>query len=174
MASKHFHLYDQLLSDFWFDMIGWNAPKEDTAAGIDLLVKFLMSEIIRCRKLELEGETALIRRGLAMPNSLINAWTHTALVESCRMGIPPSGDLLELIYQRLGCTHLHSEKGKPGSRSQALKLLQEGKSLREIGREIGVDTTTVMKWRDGEIERKRYKPELAELSEKTKVFDFYR
>ena len=175
MPSKHYRFYDELVFHLWFDVIAMAPPrKEDAAIGINLLVKFLMSEIKRRQKMELEGQSSVVRRGLAMPNSLINEWAYATLEEGHRAGVPPSRELLELIYQRLNCTHLGRRNEKPASRSQALKMLRDGKHVREIARKTGVHASTVMQWRDNEIERERYSSEFADLQEKTRVLDFYR
>jgi hypothetical protein len=79
----------------------------DQAAISELSLK-LMDHIVRARQLTEKGETQLVRRGAAMPDSLIDWLICVALdAQSWTNSMELNRDLIVLIRERLGGSNQH-------------------------------------------------------------------
>jgi hypothetical protein len=125
----------------------------------------LMEKIIEARAIAADGETHLIRRGLAIPEKLID-WiiccSLDALSWNDDLMIPR--DLIVLIRERLGGSNLHYEKegeirqNKQNAGLIAGRLMARGvnPTFKIVGEALGVAPSTVKRWfGPGEFEQKR-------------------
>jgi hypothetical protein len=125
----------------------------------------LMEKIIEARGIAADGETHLVRRGLAIPEKLID-WiiccSLDALSWNDDLTIPR--DLIVLVRERLGGSNLHYEKegeirqNKQNAGLIAGQLMARGLSptFKIIGEALGVAPSTVKRWfGPGEFERER-------------------
>ena len=124
----------------------------------------LMEKIIEAQAIAADGETHLIRRGLAIPEKLID-WviccSLNALSWNDDMTIPR--DLVVLVRERLG-GNLHYEKegeireNKQNAKLIAGQLMARGinPTFKIIGEALRVAPSTVKRWFEpGEFERER-------------------
>lgn len=125
----------------------------------------LMEKIIEAREIAADGETHLIRRGLAIPEKLID-WmiccSLDALSWNDNLMIPR--DLIVLMREQLGGSNLHYEKeGEIRQKKQnagliAGQLMARGvnPTFKIIGEALGVAPSTVKRWfGPGEFEQER-------------------
>jgi hypothetical protein len=125
----------------------------------------LMEKIIEARRLEKEGETHLIRRGLGVPDRLVD-WiiccSLDALSWNDELIIPR--DLIVLIRERLGGPKPQYEQegemrhNKGNAAIVAGQIMARGMTptFKAVGDILGVAPSTVMRWFEpGEFERKR-------------------
>jgi hypothetical protein len=125
----------------------------------------LMEKIIEARAIAADGETHLIRRGLAIPEKLID-WiiccSLDALSWNDDLMIPR--DLIVLVRDRLGGSNLHYEKegeireNKQNAGLIAGQLMARGinPTFKIIGKALGVAPSTVKRWfGPGEFEQER-------------------
>jgi hypothetical protein len=125
----------------------------------------LMEKIIEARAIAADGKTHLIRRGLAIPEKLID-WIISCSLDALSWNddlmIPR--DLIVLMRERLGGSNLHYEKeGKIRRNKQnagliAGQLMARGvvPSFKIIGEALGVAPSTVKRWfGPGEFEQER-------------------
>ncbi len=125
----------------------------------------LMEKIIEAKAIAADGETHLIRRGLAIPEKLID-WiiccSLDALSWNDDMTIPR--DLIVLVRERLGGSNLHYEKegeireNKQNAKLIAGQLMARGinPTFKIIGEALRVAPSTVKRWFEpGEFERER-------------------
>jgi len=135
---------------------------EDAISEISLR---LMEKIIEARAIAAGGETHLVRRGLVIPEKLID-WiiccSLDALSWNDHLLIPR--DLIVLIRERLGGSNLHYEKegdireNKQNAGLIAGQLMARGinPTFKIIGKALGVAPSTVKRWfGPGEFERER-------------------
>lgn len=133
--------------------------------AISELALRLMEKIIEARTIAADGETHLIRRGLAIPEKLID-WiiccSLDALSWNDDLMIPR--DLIVLVRERLGGSNLHYEKegeirqNKQNARLIAGQLMARGvnPTFKIIGEALGVAPSTVKRWfGPGEFEKER-------------------
>lgn len=132
-------------------------------ASINELSLQLMEKTIEARRLAQAGETQLIRRGLAIPDKLIN-WIITCSLDamswSDNLEIPR--DLIVLIRERLGGTNLEYEQASRANQQKMRAAFIAGQlkargitpTLKTLGHTLGVAPSTVKRWfEDGELER---------------------
>jgi hypothetical protein len=125
----------------------------------------LMEKIIEARTITADGETHLIRRGLAIPEKLID-WiiccSLDALSWNDDLMIPR--DLIVLVRERLGGSNLHYEKerairqNKQNAGLIAGQLMARGvvPTFKIVGEALGVAPSTVKRWfGPGEFEKAR-------------------
>src|ERR1700730_12281241 len=124
---------------------------EDDA--IHALAGLLATHKSRREWFENKGQTALVRRGLGMPDSLINELALKmleAFAETCdQSGII---ELAQLFRMQLAATGLPSTEVKTrDAMVLAALLLAENPdtSLRKIAGLIGVNVSTLSRWREG-------------------------
>ena len=143
------NLFDTILFYLWDVTTGGAVTQRETYRGAVLFSEFLLSELERREKLREKGEAATVRRGMAMPDSLINAWAWNIL-EDCRDGkVPPPRALLDVIYLQLGCTHRSRVRKPPPQQAvrRAQAMVGRGDSLRAIAKELNVNASTVLRWK---------------------------
>lgn len=125
----------------------------------------LMEKIIEAREIAADGETHLIRRGLAIPEKLLD-WVICCALDALSWNddlmIPR--DLIVLIRERLGGSNLHYEKegtirqNKQNAGLMAGQLMARGvvPTFKIIGEALGVAPSTVKRWfGPGEFEKAR-------------------
>ncbi|MEA2875246.1 MAG: hypothetical protein QOF14_442 [Hyphomicrobiales bacterium] len=123
----------------------------------------LMERIIEARKRAEAGETHLVRRGLAVPDKLID-WiincSLDALSWNNTLEIPR--DLIVLIRERLGganpeykqAAHAHEQKGNAALIGGQLKARGITPTFKMLADALGVAPSTVKRWFEpGEFER---------------------
>lgn len=123
----------------------------------------LLEKMIAARKLAQAGETHLIRRGLAVPDKLID-WIITCSLDAMSWtdNLEISRDLIVLIRERLGGSNPEYEQGSK-VRQKKLNAAVIGGQLKArgirptfklIADALGVVPSTVKRWfEDGEFER---------------------
>lgn len=125
----------------------------------------LMEKIIEARQMEKAGDTHLIRRGLVIPDKLID-WviccSLDALSWNDELTIPR--DLIVLIRERLGGSNPQYEQegqirsNKTNAGMIAGQLMAQGvvPTFKILGQALGVAPSTVMRWFEpGELEEAR-------------------
>jgi hypothetical protein len=125
----------------------------------------LMEKIIEARDIAADGETHLIRRGLAIPEKLLD-WVICCSLDALSWNddlmIPR--DLIVVIRERLGGSNLHYEKegairqNKQNAGLIAGQLMARGvvPTFKIIGQALGVAPSTVKRWfGPGEFEQAR-------------------
>jgi len=124
-----------------------------------------MEKIIEAREIAAGGQTHLIRRGLAIPEKLID-WviccSLDALSWNDELTIPR--DLIVLVRERLGGSNLHYQRegairrSKDSAKWIAGQLMARGTvpTFKMIGDVLGVAPSTVKRWfGPGEFEQAR-------------------
>jgi hypothetical protein len=116
---------------------------------------FFMEKIVEARRLAKAGETHLVRRGLAVPDKLID-WFITCSLDAMSYYdvLEINRDLIVLIRERLGGPFPEYEVGSliREKRQRAaiiagcIKAQGRSPSLREIASLMKVAPTTVMRW----------------------------
>ena len=163
-----------MLFNLWDWTTGAPRSKREAYVGAKLFARFLLSEIKRRDEIERTGETNVVRRGLVMPQSVLNAWAWNILEDCLHHRVPPPKELLDVIYIQLNCSHLTNQRGKPHLREKGEDLLRSGHlSLRKIAGVTGVNVTTVSKWRDELPDKDIDYAEFNKLREQTHVHNFY-
>lgn len=125
----------------------------------------LMEKIIEAREIAADGETHLIRRGLAIPEKLID-WIICCSLDALSWNddLMTPRDLIVLVRERLGGSNLHYEKegeirqNKQNAGLIAGQLMARGvnPTFKIIGEALGVAPSTVKRWfGPGEFERER-------------------
>lgn len=125
----------------------------------------LMEKMIEARQIQKSGETHLIRRGLAIPERLID-WVICCSLDSLSWNDNPTipRDLFVLIRERLGGSNSQYEKegqvrkSKRDAEFLAGQLMAQGivPTFKMLGRVLGVAPSTVMRWFEpGELEQAR-------------------
>jgi hypothetical protein len=125
----------------------------------------LMEKIIEARAIAADGETHLIRRGLAIPEKLIDWIISCSLDALCwNDDLMFPRDLIVLVRERLGGSNLHYEKegeirqNKQNAGLIAGQLMARGvnPTFKIIGEALGVAPSTVKRWfGPGEFEQAR-------------------
>jgi hypothetical protein len=123
----------------------------------------LMEKLIHGRKLAKSGSTHLVRRGLAVPDKLID-WLITCSLDALSwnnyLHIPR--DLIVLIRERLGgsnpeyarASHAHEQKINAACIGGQLKAQGVTPTFKILGNILGVAPSTVKRWFEpGEFER---------------------
>jgi hypothetical protein len=115
----------------------------------------LMEKIIETRKLTKAGKSQLIRRGLAIPDKLID-WIITCSLDALswndELYIPR--DLIVLIRERLGgsnseykqASEAYEHKGKAAFVAGQLKAQGIAPTFKRLGEIFGVAPSTVKRW----------------------------
>lgn len=132
-------------------------------AAISEISLQLMEKIIEARKLSKAGKTHLVRRGLAIPDKLVD-WIITCSLDALSwnddLHIPR--DLIVLIRERLGgsnpeyarASHAHEQKGRAATIGGQLKARGITPTFKMLGDALGVAPSTVKRWfKPGEFER---------------------
>jgi len=123
----------------------------------------LMERIIEARKLSKTGKTHLVRRGLAVPDKLIN-WIITCSLDAMswndQLHIPR--DLIVLIRERLGgstpeyqkASRAHQNKMNAAMVGEQLRAQGVTPTFKLLGDVFGVEASTVKRWFEpGEYQR---------------------
>jgi hypothetical protein len=124
---------------------------------------FFMEKIVEARNLTKAGETHLVRRGLAVPNKLID-WFITCALDSLSWTdeLEINRDLIVLIRERLGGpfpeyeegSKIHERKMNATIVAGALKAQGDMPSIRQMAKAMNVAPSTFMRWFEpGEFER---------------------
>ena len=167
-------LFDEILFHLWDVSTGSPTGKRAAFEGAVRFSRFLVSELERRADLLDTGATSTFRRGLTIPDSLINAWCWNILEDCRHFQVPPPRSLLTVIYWQLGCTHLSRRRIASGdqTRKGAIGMLASGASLRSVAKAYKVNASTVLRWRNEgphEFEQEKY----TELRQLTNVDRFY-
>lgn len=122
----------------------------------------IMEKMIEARDLARSGQTHLTRRGLAVPDKLIN-WLIGCMLDALswtdELYIPR--DLIVLIRERLGGSNLEYEQASAAHQKRWSAIIVGGQlkaqgidpSFRMLARLLKVSPTTVMRWfPDGEFD----------------------
>jgi hypothetical protein len=145
------------------DLLGGILDSDQDAIG-EISLR-LMEKMVEGRQIERAGETHLIRRGLALPERLID-WVICCSLDSLswndELTIPR--DLIVLVRERLGGSNPQYEKegevrkNKIDAEMIAGQLMAQGvmPTFKILGRALGVAPSTVMRWFEpGELEEAR-------------------
>jgi hypothetical protein len=127
----------------------------------------LMEKIIEARQAEQSGESHLIRRGLAVPEKLID-WVICCSLDALSWNDDPTipRDLIVLIRERLGGSNTQYEQegqirqNKSNAGIIAGQLMARGvtPTFKILGQALGVSPSTVKRWfGPGELEQARDK-----------------
>lgn len=125
----------------------------------------MMEKIVEAREIAAGGQTHLIRRGLAIPDKLID-WVICCSLDALSWSdeLTTPRDLIVLIRERLGGSDLHYERegairnNKARAEWIAGQLMARGivPTFKVIGDTLGVAPSTVKRWfRPGEFEQAR-------------------
>ena len=116
---------------------------------------FFMGKIIEARELKKAGETHLMRRGLAVPDKLID-WFITCSLDAMSWNddLRMNRDLIVLIRERLGgpfveyemASDVHEKKGNAALIAGQLIAQGVKPSFRLIGKIMNVAPSTVKRW----------------------------
>jgi hypothetical protein len=130
--------------------------------AISVLSLQIMERMIEARDLARSGQTHLTRRGLVVPDKLIN-WLVACMLDSLswtdELYIPR--DLIVLIRERLGGSNLEYEQASAAHQKRWSAIIVGGQlkaqgiepSFRMLAKILKVSPTTVMRWfPDGEFE----------------------
>jgi hypothetical protein len=131
--------------------------------AISELSLLLMERMVEARQLTQAGKTHLVRRGLVIPNKLID-WIITCALDSLSwtdsLEIPR--DLIVLIRERLGGSNPEHERGSRAHEQKMnaaivggqLKAQGRAPTLKALADALGVAPSTVKRWfAEGELER---------------------
>jgi hypothetical protein len=167
-------LFNEILFFLWDVSTGVSENQREAFEGATRYSRFLVSELERRKRLKRAGETAVFRRGKAIPDSLINAWAWNIL-EDCRYHqIPPPRAMLKFLYHQLGCTHLSPRQPitSEETKQRARTLVAMKQSIRSVAKRFDVNPSTVMRW--VREDPKQFDQELySELRRLTNVTRFY-
>ena len=146
-------LYEKLSSD-QLKFLGPELISKAVVVGdpekIDKLSQRLLDQIAQRRERIQAGETAIVRRGLALADSEANVLA-TAMLEACKFynhTLP--GKLVELITVQLGAnTRTQKQSRRPTEQIEAIRILAKNPDAgtREIAVALGLSPNTVSKWR---------------------------
>lgn len=115
----------------------------------------IMEKMIEARVLEKAGETHLARRGLAVPDKLID-WLIASMLDALSwndsLHIPR--DLIVLIRERLGGSHFEIEQANATHQRRwnalivggMLRARGEQVSMRKLAAALGVSPSTITRW----------------------------
>lgn len=130
--------------------------------AISALSLQILERMIEARDLARSGQTHLTRRGLVVPDKLIN-WLIACMLDSLswtdELYIPR--DLIVLIRERLGGSNLEYEQASAAHQKRWSAIIVGGQlkargiepSFRMLAKILKVSPTTVMRWfPDGEFE----------------------
>ncbi len=134
-------------------------------SAISEMSLILMDKIIEAKALAKKGETHLVRRGLAIPDKLID-WIICCSLDAFswhdELHIPR--DLIVLIRERLGgsnpeyeqASKAHEMKGNAAFVAGQLKAQGDNPTFKMLAEVFGVSPSTVKRWfGPGEFEKKR-------------------
>ncbi|MEX4006750.1 hypothetical protein [Neoaquamicrobium sediminum] len=130
--------------------------------AISYFALFFMEKIAEAKALRAAGETHLVRRGLVVPDKLIDWFIRCALDAASFYGtLEINRDLIVLIKERLGGPVVEYEN-RTRTKEQKLnaswiggQMLARGQvpSIRAVAQLMNVAPSTVMRWfKDGEFE----------------------
>ncbi|MFC4271834.1 hypothetical protein GQF03_16280 [Sneathiella chungangensis] len=179
--NPYVDIYDEIFFFLWDVTTGTAVSKRAAYKGARLYGEFLLSEISRYERVKKEGGHAIERHGLAAPMSVMNAWAFNVLEDCHSYRVTPPLELCHAIYHLMGCRHLNPKRGKHKER-EAFSRLSGNVGIREASRKLGVNPTTILRWKNEP--RNRFYPEFpggedARLKEYqrirklTNVDDFY-
>lgn len=161
-AKDHIEACDRLLFFLWDLTTGQGVTGRECTRAARRFAKFLIREIERQEKLTSSGSTALARRGLIIPHSLISAWAWNILEDCCNRRAPVPWELCQVLYHQLGCSHLTTRR-RPisAARRTAEALLRDNPNItvREVARRARANPGSVHRWKraiDRDYEREAY------------------
>lgn len=144
--------YDHAFFYMWDCTTGPATNWRECYRGAKHFARFVLSELDRKEELESRGETAIVRRGLAVAGSIVSAWTFNVVEDCTQLRAPLPPELLEAIYRLMGCTHLTREPEdkkllKIRTVFDRLRKHQTNIPTRATARELGVDPATIVRWK---------------------------
>ena len=122
---------------------------------ISFYALFFLEKLEEARQRKAQGETHLVRRGLAVPDKLIDWFIKCALDAMSYYGaLEINRDLIVLIKERLGgqiseyeqITLTKEQKLWACWAAGAMKARGEEPSIREVARRLGLSPSTVSRW----------------------------
>ena len=152
--NPYFEIYDEIFFFLWDVTTGIAVSKREAYKGARLYGEFLLSEISRYEQVKKEGGHAIERHGLVAPMSIMTAWAFNVLEDCHEHRITPPLELCHAIYYLMGCKHLNPKRGKYKER-EAFSKLSRNVGIREASREIGVNPTTILRWKS-ELKQRHY------------------
>ena len=115
----------------------------------------ILADIEKQRQLKANGETHIVSRGLALPDSLINRFAYDTLRLFNKFGTAIPEQLLELIKTQLQIADPDEEKASQYVVSAYLVSRHPDASNREIAAAVGCDHTTIRRWRtEGDFQKR--------------------
>lgn len=110
----------------------------------------LLSHVERRDRLMQDGNASLVRRGAALPDSLVNNWLYR-MVKRCHLnGLAPPAELVSLLQRQLEQYRPPHNRPKTGSKKAlACEYIAQHpeESTRSIGERFGVSHVVVAKWK---------------------------
>ena len=125
--------------------------------GIENVAKWLRQEIAQLREVEKLGEAAPVRRGLTMSPADISDLAVTLLEALLDQSEP---ELIALIAELLNVDKHRRDKAQRSKKEEMgnaafIEAQIEGLSNRDLAKEVGVDHTTISRWRKNPDYKKR-------------------
>lgn len=119
------------------------------AEAVERVSQSLLTELARREEMTIHGETHVVSRGAAIPDSYVN---HLAflMLRACQWkGQSPPHLLCELIRVQLKVRVLDELETHAYEYELAAGLVAENRNIsnREVARLVGVDHTTIRRWR---------------------------
>lgn len=147
-------LADKDFNDFGIETKLLIAIRDGDPGAISKVSLRIMERMIESRSLANAGETQLVSRELAVPDSLIDLFLKFALDSlSWKGGLQIPNDLLVLLRERLGGSSTRYKKAATADRLKMRAAVIGGEllatgvepSLRKVAYELGVAPSTVMR-----------------------------
>ena len=119
----------------------------DDVTAVNKVCVAILGDIEKRRQLEADGETHVVARGLALPDSLIDRFAYDTLrlLNKQRMALPEH--LLKLIKTQLNIANPDDEKMEQYAVSAYLVSRHPDAGNRKIAAAVGCDHTTIRRWR---------------------------
>jgi hypothetical protein len=148
--TKDYEYYDEILGYLIELTIGQGSSNKEYYKGAKYFCRFLLSEIKRHKEAISNGNPHAVSNGQVMPNSLINGGVVQALLDCHNYRIVPPPELLEVVFIQLGCTPRYAGNNISPKQIEYEDLLEKDPNIgiREAARRIGVNASTIKKWKD--------------------------
>ncbi len=126
--------------------------------AVDEVCVAILADIEKRRQLEADGETHVVSRGLALPDSLIDRFAYDTLRLFNEFGTTMPEQLLELVKTQLHIADPDEEKASQYVVSAYLVSRHPDASNRKIAAAVGCDHTTIRRWRTAGNFQQRVEP----------------
>ncbi len=119
----------------------------DAMAELSLI---LLSHVERRDRLVQDGSASPVRRGVALPESLVNNWLYR-MVKRCHLnGLAPPQELVNLLQYQLKQDRPPHNRPKSGYRKELVReymAKNPNEGIRSIARRFGVNPSSVSRWK---------------------------